>query len=147
MQPSTSNPHGQTAENASNDTPTFTINMPEFNALLASNNIQILEMDPNEDDFLLKALTQTENILANKTNETQNKQNQNKNIKTTKQTTKQNPTEPAKNSENLPISTSGDPTINSLTQNMQQNNFHPAFVPRMFFPQSNVTINYHINTK
>ena len=101
--------------------PNFSIQIPKINQQdLQLNNLDLLEMDNADDALLSDILTQTERQLENS-----NSNNNNLN----------------------PAPMAIVPQTNTVNHVQNNNNFNPPpllpMVPKMYFPHSNVTINYN----
>ena len=109
---------------------TFTIqlgDLPDFG------NVDLFQMDPNDEKDLIAALTQTKKQIENQQTSKTTKQNMNE------QNTENNP--PQANKENITQNPQAIvPSVNTVNTFQQQ---QIPVLPRMFFSNSNVTINYN----
>ena len=123
-------------QNTPNKAPAFTINM-STNDPLPTGNLELLEMDAETDNLLVKVLNELERQEAQENNPPPPEpvaSTSNLNVNQDTHQIPQNPQNPppAQNS------------VMQYNQNNQTTTYNPPFMPKMFFANSNVTINYHL---
>ena len=113
--------------------PNFTISLPQTensNDKFPTTNMELLNFDPVDDKMLSQVLDQIEKEQA-QTDPDPN---------STSINTVEKP-------QNRPQTSTGTNMQSGVVTQYNQSQFNPAFLPKMFFPNSHVTINYTINQK